>query len=85
MSLQLPGYPEAVDVHIALRLHGGPGVFRGYVLDKAFSPDIGFQEDKPFVNSVLQPVLLGHDLDVLVIGDGAADVLLLKVFLCESY
>ena len=42
MPLELPGYPQAVNVHIALRLHGRPCVFCRDIFNEAFSTDIAF-------------------------------------------
>lgn len=42
ISFKLPGYPQAVNVHIARRLDGRPCVFRGDILNETFSPDVAF-------------------------------------------
>ena len=42
MPLELPGYPQTGDVHIALRQDGRPCIFRRDILNEAFPPDIAF-------------------------------------------
>ena len=79
MPLELSGHPQAVDIHVPVRLNGSPGVLGGDVLNKAFPPDIALQEYKPLVQPLLQPVLFGHDLHIFTVGYGAADVLLVKI------
>ena len=42
VPFELAGHPEAVDIQVAVRLNGRPGVFGGNILDKAFAAHVAF-------------------------------------------
>ena len=78
------GYPQTVDIHVIRSVDRDPGIFRRDVFDEAFAAFDAFQKDEAFVKAVGQPGFFGRDLNVVVIGYGAADVLLFQIFLCNA-
>ncbi|MPM43000.1 hypothetical protein SDC9_89672 [bioreactor metagenome] len=80
VALERAGHPKAVDVKIPRRLDGNPRILRRDVLDEALAALRRLEKDQPFVQSVPQPRLFGGHLWVLVVGDGAADMLPLQIF-----
>ena len=83
LALAGAGDPEAVDVHIARRLNGHPGIFRRDVLNKAFAPDIALEKYQSFFQPVPQPLFFAQHLGIFVAGYGAADVLAVQVLACQ--
>lgn len=81
MSFKLSGHPQAVNIQIALCLDGRPGIFGGNILDKALSPDIALQKDKPLVQPFPQPILFLYDLNILLVCYGAADMFPVNIFI----
>ena len=88
VSLELAGYPEAVNMHAAIRQDGIPGFFRGYIFDENLSPCIQAAEYKAVLKTVLHPGLFGiGSRTVLFIGNGAANVLAVNVVFgdCDKF
>ena len=75
MSFHGAGDPQAIDVEIALRLYGHPGVFCRDVFDEAFPPFFTPIKDKALFKTLLEPLLFHV---ALFIGHGTADMLGVK-------
>ena len=72
MAFHGAGYPQAVDVDIALGFDGHPRVLRRDVLDKALAPLLAPVKHKTLAKPLLEPFLFGH---ALLARHGAADML----------
>ena len=75
------GYPQAINVHIIISQNGIPGVLGRDILDKALPTFNTLEEYEPVIKSISKPGLLGRDLYIVVIGNGATNMLFLQIIL----
>ena len=79
MSLERTRHPEAVDVHITVGQDGITSILGRDVLNEALTAFHALEEHEVIVKSTGKPGLLGSDLHIIVIGNGAADMLLFQI------
>ena len=79
MPFEGTGDPETVDIHITIGQDGVPGILGGDVLNEALASFHTLEEHESIVKTPGEPGLLGSHLHIVVIGNGAADMLLFQI------
>ena len=81
LAFVLPRYPEAIDMHVAIRFDRTPRLFGGDVLDEHLAAHIELPKRKPVGKPIGHPGFFGCNARfALLFGYRAADVLVFDVF-----
>lgn len=72
-------------VHVPVRADGTPGVLGRDILYKALAALDRPQKDQTVIDPPGEPCLFAHGLNIFIARDRIADMLFVRVFLCDAY